>query len=95
MHIDVTIIAGNGGIRRSMIDTATRFDAARWEELVQRANLDLPPPYKPQPQQPVYEITADDQIVQVAEGDLVGPLRELVDAVLSEGDSDDWPAPQA
>lgn len=90
MRIGVTMVTGNGDIRRSRIDTATRYDAARWEELVRRANLDLPPPYKPEPQQAVYEISADDQVIQVADGDLVGPLRDLVEAVMNEGGTDEW-----
>ena len=50
-----------------------------------RARLDLPPPYRPHPGEPVYEISAGERVAQVAEGDLVGPLRELVRAVLADG----------
>jgi hypothetical protein len=45
----------------------------------------VPPPYRPDPGQPVYQISAGGHAAQVAEKDLAGPLRELVSAVLSEG----------
>jgi len=41
-------------------------------------------PYRPEPGQPVYQISAGGHAAQVAEKDLAGPLRELVSAVLSE-----------
>jgi hypothetical protein len=84
MIIDVTRIAGDGSIRHAVVDTAGRDDAARWEELVQQAALEVPPPYRPDPGQPVYEIAAAGRAVQVAERDLAGPLRELVITVLTE-----------
>jgi len=62
-----------------------RQDAARWDGLAEQARLDLPPPYRPHPGEPVYEIAADERVAQVAEGDLIGPLRELVRAVLTDG----------
>jgi len=70
-----------------MVDTASRKDAARWEELVAEAGLDSPPPYRPAPGQPVYLIEAGEQAFAVAEQDLTGPLRELVMTVLAEGDT--------
>lgn len=66
-----------------MVDTAGRSDAGRWIDLIKRAALDLPPPYRPLPDWPVYHIRAEDKIVVVAEQELVGPLRELVMATLA------------
>jgi len=68
-----------------MVNTAGGGDAGRWEQLVDRAGLGLPPPYQPEPGEAVYEIRVDEHVVQVAETDVVGPLRELVTAVLEEG----------
>jgi hypothetical protein len=83
MVIEVTRIGGDGGICRAVVDTAGRDDAARWEQLAQQAALEVPPPYRPQPGQPVYTISAGGHAAQVAEKDLAGPLRELVSAVLA------------
>ena len=85
MVIEVTRIGGDGSICRAVVDTAGRDDAARWERLAQQAALEVPPPYRPEPGQPVYQISAGGHAAQVAEKDLAGPLRELVSAVLSEG----------
>jgi len=52
------------------------------------AHLEVPSRYRPEPGQPVYEIRAGERIAQVAEGNLAGPLRELVTAVLAEGGDD-------
>jgi len=43
------------------------------------------PPYRPEPGQPVYQISAGGHAAQVAEKELAGPLHELAGAVLSEG----------
>jgi hypothetical protein len=59
MVIEVTRIGGDGSIRRAVVDTAGRDDAARWERLAQQAALEVPPPYRPEPGQPVYH--GDDQ----------------------------------
>ena len=85
MRCEITQINGDGTIRRARVDTTGRRDAARWERLAEQARLDLPPPYRPHPGEPVYEIAAGERVAQVAEGDLVGPLRELVRAVLADG----------
>jgi hypothetical protein len=85
MKCEVTQVNGDGSIRRALVDTAGRHDAARWEQLGAQAHLDVPPPYRPHPGEPVYEIVVDGQAVQIADGDLLGPLRELVGAVLTEG----------
>lgn len=85
MSIEVTRILGDGSIRRARVEPEDRADAARWQELVRRANLDLPPPYRPDPGRPVYQVSSGEHSIQVAERGLVGPLRELVTAVLAEG----------
>ena len=85
MKCAITQIDGDGTIRRAGLDTTGRHDAVRWERLADQARLDLPLPYRPHPGEPVYEISAGDHVAQVAEGDLVGPLRELVRAVLTDG----------
>src|SRR5665811_70518 len=74
MKCEITQVNGDGTIRRAVLDTTGRQDAARWERLAEQARLDLPPPYRPHPGEPVYEIAADERVAQVAEGDLVGPL---------------------
>ena len=84
MRCEITQVNGDGTIRRARVDTTGRRDAARWERLAEQARLDLPPPYRPHPGEPVYEIAAGERVAQVAEGDLVGPLRELVRAVLAD-----------
>ena len=83
--IEVTRTGGDDSIRRAVADTAGRDDAARWERLAQQAALAVPPPYRPEPARPVYQISAGGHAAQVADKDLAGPLRELVSAVLSEG----------
>lgn len=87
MVIEVIRIAGDGGVRRAVVSTAGRGDAARWEQLVARAALQVPPPYRPDPGEPVYHIAASGHATQVAEKDLAGPLRELVVAVLTDSSS--------
>jgi hypothetical protein len=59
MVIEVTRIGGDGSTRRAVVDTAGRDDAVRWERLAQQAALEVPPPYRPEPGQPVYQISAD------------------------------------
>jgi hypothetical protein len=85
MKCEITQVNGDGSIRRALVDTTGRHDAARWEQLADQARLDAPPPYRPHPGEPVYEIVVDGRAAQVAEGDLQGPLRELARAVLTEG----------
>jgi hypothetical protein len=48
MVIEVTRIGGDGSIRRAVVDTAGREDAARSEQLAQQAALEAPP-YRPEP----------------------------------------------
>ena len=81
----VTEVTGRGSIRRGMLDTADPGDAGRCGDLIGRAALDAPPPYRPAAGRPVYEICADDKIVWVAEHELTGPLRDLVMITLVAG----------
>ena len=83
MNIEVTRILGDGSIRRARVEPEERPDGARWRELLSRANLDLPPPYRPDPGRPVYQVSDGEHSIQVAERGLVGPLRDLVAAVLA------------
>ena len=85
MEIVVTSVGGDGMVYRAAVDTASRADADRWEQLAASAHLEVPPPYRPEPGQPVYEIRIGEHVAQVAEKNLAGPLRELVIAVLTEG----------
>lgn len=85
VNIEVTRILGDGSIRRVRVEPRDGSDAARWQDLVQRANLGLPPPYHPDPGRPVYHVSTDEHSIEVAERSLVGPLRDLVTAVLEEG----------
>jgi hypothetical protein len=68
-----------------MLDTEGRGDAGRWEELVKQAPA-FPPPYRAAPGDTVYQISVGDRTVMVAEGDVTGPLEELVMGVLAEGE---------
>jgi len=83
VRVVVTKVAGDGSIRRGVLDTAARSDASKWEELIEQASLAVPPPYRPARGRPIYEIRAGDATVWVAEGELAGPLRELVMTVLA------------
>ena len=85
MNIEVTRILGDGSIRRASVQVEERADADRWRELVDRANLELPPPYNPDPGRPVYQVSDGKHSIEVAERGLAGPLRDLVAAVLAEG----------
>jgi hypothetical protein len=85
VEIAVTSVGGDGTVRRAIVDTAGRVDADWWERLAASAHLEVPPRYQPEPGQPVYEVRVGERVAQVAEGNLVGPLRELVVAVLAEG----------
>jgi hypothetical protein len=86
MVIVVTRIGGDGTVLTRSIHCADRADADRWGALVERAALESPRPYRPVPGEAVYGIRADARQVHVAERDLRWPLRELVIAVLTEGD---------
>jgi len=79
----VTEVAGDGRVRRGVLDTAGRSDAGKCEELIEQAALAVPPPYRPVRGRPIYEIRAGDTAVWVAEGELAGPLRALVMTALA------------
>jgi hypothetical protein len=87
MMITVTRVGGDGSVLTWVVRTGGQRDLGRWERLAGHAALDVPPPYRPRPGEPVYEIRAGEQAVQVAEQDLPGPLGELVMAVLAENDA--------
>ncbi len=87
VEIAVTAIGADGTVRQAIVETTGRVDADWWEQLAASAHLEVPPPYRPEPGQPVYEVRAGEHVAQVAEQDLAGPLRELVFAVLTAGGS--------
>jgi hypothetical protein len=86
MVIIVTRIGGDGTVLTRSVHCAGRSDTDRWNTLVEQAALKAPRPYRPEPGEAVYGIRVDELQVHVAERDLRWPLRELVIAVLSEGD---------
>jgi hypothetical protein len=86
MVIIVTRIGGDGTVLTRSVHSAGRADADRWNALVEQAALGAPRPYRPEPGEAVYGIRVGGLQVHVAERDLRWPLRELVIAVLAEGD---------
>jgi hypothetical protein len=86
VRLEVAKIAANGSIRRWAVDTATRSDASRWDDLAARIPAS-PPPYRAAPGSAVYDVRVDDDKFLVGEHDLSGPLSDLVRAVLVEGDA--------
>ncbi len=85
MEIAVTAIGADGTVLRAVVETTGRVDGGWWEQLAASAHLEVPPPYRAVPGQPVYAVRAGGHVALVAERDLAGPLRELVTAVLAEG----------
>jgi hypothetical protein len=85
VRIVVTEVTGRGSIRRGVLDTADPSDAGRCGDLIEQAALGVPPPYRPVAGRRIYEIRADDKTVWVAEGELAGPLRDLVMMALVAG----------
>ena len=85
MKVVVTRIEPDGTMQRRVVDTAWRDDDAQWADLAARA-LAFRPPYRPIPGTAVYHVSVDDQVIQVGEYDLDGPLRDLVTVVLAMGD---------
>ena len=85
MQVIVTELAPDGRVRRAMVTTGGPADAGDWEDLIIRAALGFPPPYRPEPGRPVYHVHSGDILFLVSESNLVGPLRELVAAVLTSG----------
>jgi hypothetical protein len=84
VRIVATKVAGDGSVRRGILDTAGRSDAGKCEELIKRAALAVPPPYRPARGKAVYQLRAQEEIVLVAEGELTGPLRDLVMVALAK-----------
>jgi hypothetical protein len=84
--IVVIRIGGDGSVLTRTVDTASREDAGRWAQLAEQAAPSVPTAYRPRPGESVYHIQAGGHVVDVAERDLQGPLRELVIAVLVEGE---------
>ncbi len=78
VRVVVTEVTGAGRVRRGVLDTASYSDPGQCMALIEQAALDFPPPYRPVPGRPVYQIRAGELIVFVAERELVGPLRALV-----------------
>jgi hypothetical protein len=83
--IAVIRVGGDGSVLTRAVDTASRKDAGRWTRLAEQAVPGVPTAYRPRPGEPVYHIQADGYAVDVAERDLLGPLRKLVIAVLADG----------
>jgi hypothetical protein len=75
VRIVVTKVAEDGSIRRGILDTVGRSDAGKCEELLRRADLAVPSPYRPARDKAVYQIRDGKEVVFVAEGQLTGPLR--------------------
>jgi hypothetical protein len=88
VRVVVTEVTGAGSIRRGVLDTAGQSDPGRCVDLIERAALGLPPPYRPVPGRPVYQVRAGESMVFVADRELVGPLRELVMTALALGRAD-------
>ena len=86
MVIVVTRIGGDGSVLTRFVHCDGRADADRWKALVEQADLEAPRPYRPEPGEALYGVGADGLQVQAAEHDLDWPLRELVIAVLAEGE---------
>ena len=86
MRVVVTRIDPDGTMDRRMVDTAASGNAGPWEDLIARA-LAAPPPYRPIPEDAIYHLRVDEQVVLVAEHDLSGPLYDLVTAVLALGEA--------
>jgi hypothetical protein len=83
--IVVIRVGGDGSVLTRAVDTASRKDAGRWARLAEQAAPGVPTVYRPRPGEPVYHIQAGGHDLDVAERDLLGPLRELVIAVLVGG----------
>jgi hypothetical protein len=83
--IAVIRVGGDGSVLTRAVDTASRKDAGRRARLAEQAAPAVPTAYRPRPGEPVYHIQAGGHDLDVAERDLLGPLRELVIAVLAGG----------
>jgi hypothetical protein len=83
VRIVVSRVSAAGFISRGEVVTDLHPDGASWEDLVQRAALDFPPPYQPEPGRSIYLICIGGPTVVVGDANLLGPLRDLVEAVLA------------
>ena len=83
MRVAVTRVGADGVISRGAIVADGSPGTRRWEDLILRAALGVPPPYEPEPGEDIYHVEAGDLAFLVGEGNLVGPLKELVSAVLA------------
>ncbi|WP_141961454.1 protealysin inhibitor emfourin [Actinoallomurus bryophytorum] len=79
-----------GLVRRAEVDSADHPAVAG---LIDDVRLDEVPEPKPEPDRFVYDIQIGDHSAQVSEADLRGPLRELVDHVMTHGRRPPSPAP--
>ena len=86
MRVVVTRIDPDGIMDRRMVDTTASSDAGPWEDLIARA-LAAPPPYRPVPEDAIYHLRVDEQVMLVAEHDLSGSLYDLITAVLALGEA--------
>lgn len=68
------LVGADGTVRRATMDTAGRADADRWEQLAASAHLEVPPPYWPEPGNPVYQVRVGTHVAGVAERNLSEPL---------------------
>jgi hypothetical protein len=83
VRVAVTRSGGFAGlVRRAEVDSADHPAVAG---LIDTVRLDDVPRSRPQPDRYVYEIQIGDRSARVGEADLHGPLRELVDHVMSHG----------
>lgn len=83
MRVAVTRSGGFAGmVRRAEVDSADHPAVA---DLIGDVRLDDVPEPRPQPDRYVYDIQIGDRSAQVGEADLHGPLRELVDHVMTHG----------
>jgi hypothetical protein len=83
MRVAVTRSGGFAGlVRRAEVDSADHPAVAG---LIDNVSLDEIPQHRPQPDRYVYDIQIGDRSAQVGEADLHGPLRELVDHVMTHG----------
>ncbi|MGH3320597.1 MAG: protealysin inhibitor emfourin [Streptosporangiaceae bacterium] len=86
--VSVTRSGGITGIVvRAEIDVGDRADAEEWTRLIRDADLDHVRPHVPAPDRFVYRIDIGDTHVSVGEAELTGPIRRLIDRVLTEGTS--------
>jgi len=85
MRLEVTRIAQDGDIRRRTL----RHHGPRGRRALGkpgRPGPAVPPPYRADPGDTVYQISVGERTLMVTQDDLTGGLRDLAMAVLAEGD---------